>query len=140
MSASVSVVVAPATGDSGPIRRSALYADKLRDTFYPGEVQTGYDIFRRGLRVNGDGHCFGFRQVKEVKDVVKDGKTVKEQVFGDFEWYTYKQIAERLDNIGSAIAHFGLAAVNDTGVRTHLRLGMLRGLPLPCRRTQRRFV
>lgn len=39
------VEVAPASGDSGPIRRHAAYADRLRDSAYDG-VNTCYDVFQ----------------------------------------------------------------------------------------------
>lgn len=43
---SPSVVVAPASGDSGAIRRATPYADELRASAYPGEVATCYEAFQ----------------------------------------------------------------------------------------------
>ena len=40
-----SVIVAPANGDSGAVRRNPKYKDELVASFYP-EVKTLYDAFQ----------------------------------------------------------------------------------------------
>ena len=73
--ASPSVIVAPASGDSGPVRRNPKHAAALRATAYP-EADTLYACFQRGLRTNPKGDCMGQRTVvRETKG--EDGKMVR---------------------------------------------------------------
>jgi hypothetical protein len=59
----------------------------------------------------------GYRPVLEVKEKVSaEGKKTQEVVVGDFEWFTYRQIQEKITNLGSGILHFDLAPANDLGV------------------------
>lgn len=53
--------------------------------------------------------------MKEVTNA-KTGAKTQEAVVGDFSWFTYKQVQEKIDNLGSGIVHLGLAPANDLGV------------------------
>lgn len=119
----VSVSVAPAEGMSGEIRRNKKFRDRLIVTAFDGSdgrpaVYTCYDAFQRGLAVARDSQCFGFR-TQGAPHAEPDGKGGSKMVptYGAFEWRTYGQIGEIVDNVGSAVAFLDLATPNDTMVR-----------------------
>lgn len=115
---SPSTVVAPASGTSGAIRRATPFTDALRETYYPGEVTTVYQAFRRGARAAATKHCMGYRPVVDRKEVVDAaGKRTTETVVGDFTWFTYNEIVEKVDNLGSGLVHLDLLKPNDLGHR-----------------------
>lgn len=107
-----SAIVAPASGDSGDIRRDCRYKEELKASAYP-DVHTIYDAFRRGARVSGERNCMGYRPVKSVE--VKEGKEVV--TVGPFEWMSYKTILAKVDAIGSGLAGLNLLPANELGNR-----------------------
>jgi len=113
-----SVEVAPGRDDAGAVRRSATHHEgELPPTYLPGEVSTVYDAFQRGLRIAADHPCMGHREQTGTKEVEVKGKPTQQPVFGAFTWQTYRQVADVVDAVGSAIAHLSLAPPNDTGHR-----------------------
>lgn len=56
----------------------------------------------------------------ETKEDPRDKKMKTENVYGAYTWMTYAEVAAKVDAIGSAIVHFGLAVPNDIGV-SHAR-------------------
>lgn len=117
------MAVAAAAGMSGAIRRNKKFRDRLVLTAFDGSdgrpaVYTCYDAFQRGIAVARDSPCFGFRTMG-APHAEPDGKGGSKMVptYGAFEWRTYGQIAEIVDNVGSAIAFLDLATPNDTMVR-----------------------
>eukprot|EP01138_Halocafeteria_seosinensis_P000248 gb/GECG01000254.1/.p1 GENE.gb/GECG01000254.1/~~gb/GECG01000254.1/.p1 ORF type:complete len:708 (+),score=97.62 gb/GECG01000254.1/:1-2124(+) len=98
-------VVMPNTADHakglGEVRRNAKYASELKPYFYD-DAQTLYGAFERGRRLAGEKPCLGYRQME-------DG------VAGEFVWFTYNEIAEKRDNIGSGLLHLDACPPNDDG-------------------------
>ncbi|KAM9495090.1 long-chain-fatty-acid--CoA ligase 1b isoform 1-T3 [Clarias gariepinus] len=77
-------------------RRSVLVdADKLL-SFYYDDATTMYEVFTRGLRVSNNGPCLGSRKPKQP-----------------YEWLSYSEVAERAENLGSALLHKGHSKVKD---------------------------
>ncbi len=113
-----SVVVVPASGENGAIRRSIFHSQDLPATFFPGEVHTNYESFQRGLRQSGDRPCLGYRPIvstTEVTDPVTGAKKT-EPVPGDFKWFTYKEVDKVIKDVASGLVELGLATPNDLGV------------------------
>lgn len=77
-------------------RRSAFVdADKLL-SFYYDDATTMYEVFTRGLRVSNNGPCLGSRKPKQP-----------------YEWLSYSEVAERAENLGSALLHKGHSKTTD---------------------------
>jgi long-chain acyl-CoA synthetase len=142
---SPSVVVAAGSGENGDIRRHPKFKSGLTGPAFP-DVTTLYHGFQRGLRVNPDGDCLGFRKIKsEEKDAA--GKTVRavplpppppppsppphpshphrpppsatpqKTTYHPFTFKTYAQVQAEIDAVGSAMVKRGMAPPNDTGHR-----------------------
>ncbi|XP_060771226.1 long-chain-fatty-acid--CoA ligase 1b [Neoarius graeffei] len=77
-------------------RRSVLVdADKLV-CFYYDDATTVYELFTRGLRLSKNRPCLGSRKLNQP-----------------YEWLTYSEVAERAENLGSALLHKGHSKTND---------------------------
>ena len=90
--------------DGAEVRRNPRYKNALVRTYFP-EVHTMYDAFQRGLRLSRDGPCLGFRPMSA--SLSAGGTAVLEA--GDYEWWTYAQVAARVDACGSGMLELGLA-------------------------------
>uniref|UniRef100_A0A3Q2DR16 Arachidonate--CoA ligase n=1 Tax=Cyprinodon variegatus TaxID=28743 RepID=A0A3Q2DR16_CYPVA len=72
-------------------RRSVLNeSDSEFVTYYYSDAQTIYQVFQRGLRVSNNGPCLGSRKPNQP-----------------YEWQSYQEVADRAENIGSALLHRG---------------------------------
>ena len=79
----------------GGVRISSICSsDDVNDNPYDG-VETLYDAFARGRRISGDKPCLGRR--------------VGEQ----FQWVTYNELSERVQNFGSGLVAEGVPAGGD---------------------------
>ncbi|RUS34404.1 hypothetical protein BC938DRAFT_480622 [Jimgerdemannia flammicorona] len=79
-------------GQTG-IYRHPLYADKLVISSNP-KITTLYENFRYGLKISKDRPFLGTRVI--------DPKTGKR---GVYVWQTYRQVANRVTNLGSGLVH-----------------------------------
>ncbi|XP_039991157.1 long-chain-fatty-acid--CoA ligase 5 [Xiphias gladius] len=61
------------------------------------DAKTIYEVFKRGLRVSGNGPCLGYR---------KPGRP--------YQWLKYKQVSDRAEHLGSGLLHRGLRPNQDT--------------------------
>ncbi|XP_068607219.1 long-chain-fatty-acid--CoA ligase 1a [Brachionichthys hirsutus] len=71
-------------------RRSMLNDSDAPMTHYYSDAQTMYEVFLRGLRESNDGPCLGSRKPNQP-----------------YEWQSYGEVAERAENLGSALLHRG---------------------------------
>ncbi|CAG8563810.1 8706_t:CDS:10 [Funneliformis caledonium] len=79
-------------GQTG-IYRNVLYPDTLTVTTRK-EVTTLYENFQVALKVSKDRNCIGHRPYNK-----QTGQ------YGSYQWQTYKQVADRIENFGSGILH-----------------------------------
>ncbi|KAL0973937.1 hypothetical protein UPYG_G00213180 [Umbra pygmaea] len=80
----------------GYARRSALTeSDKYLTHLYE-DAKTMYEFFLRGARVSNNGPCLGARKPKQP-----------------YEWMSYSQVAEKAENLGSALLHRGHSKTNN---------------------------
>uniref|UniRef100_A0A8C4E8J6 Long-chain-fatty-acid--CoA ligase n=1 Tax=Dicentrarchus labrax TaxID=13489 RepID=A0A8C4E8J6_DICLA len=77
-------------------RRSALNDSDEPLTHYYSDARTMYEVFQRGLRVSNNGPCLGSRKPNQP-----------------YEWQSYKEVADRAENIGSALLHRGHSHTGD---------------------------
>ncbi|KAJ0016135.1 hypothetical protein NQD34_014425 [Periophthalmus magnuspinnatus] len=79
-------------------RKSALLEDNNNLlSFHYDDAKTLYEVFKRGLRVSGNGPCLGYR---------KPGRP--------YQWLKYKQVADRAEHLGSGLIHKGLKPGSNT--------------------------
>ncbi|XP_019718041.1 long-chain-fatty-acid--CoA ligase 1a isoform X1 [Hippocampus comes] len=77
-------------------RRSALNSSDEHMSYYHSDATTLYDGFLRGLRVSDNGPCLGARKPNQP-----------------YEWQTYREVADRAANVGSALLHKGHSQSGD---------------------------
>ncbi|UKK00387.2 long-chain-fatty-acid--CoA ligase 5 [Theileria orientalis] len=76
------------------VHRNPHYKDKLLscEDFFDGKIQTGWDVFQRGLSLSENSPCIGKR-------------TLKNNVLGDFEYLTYREVEKMVKDVGSGLLH-----------------------------------
>ncbi|XP_061685416.1 long-chain-fatty-acid--CoA ligase 1a [Syngnathoides biaculeatus] len=77
-------------------RRSTLNKSDEHMTYYYSDAKTIYDAFLRGLRVSKNGPCLGARKPNQP-----------------YEWQSYREVADRAENVGSALLHKGHSQSGD---------------------------
>nr|XP_061792403.1 long-chain-fatty-acid--CoA ligase 1-like isoform X7 [Nerophis lumbriciformis] len=82
--------------DSKAARRSVLNKSDEYLTCYHSDAKTIYEGFLRGLRVSNNGPCLGARKPNQP-----------------YEWQSYREVADRAENIGSALLHKGHSQSGD---------------------------
>jgi long-chain acyl-CoA synthetase len=98
------VEVAPGIPNvQSPVYRSKNAADKLVETT-ADNVRTLYENFRHGQesvkKSKNGGRCFGDRNI----------------LTGEFEWMSYDQVAEKCEQFGSGLMHFGIKPGDKLGI------------------------
>ncbi|KAM6898456.1 long-chain-fatty-acid--CoA ligase 5 isoform 1-T2 [Lycodopsis pacificus] len=79
-------------------RKTALLEDNNNlMSYYYDDATTIYEVFRRGLRVSGNGPCLGYR---------KPGMP--------YQWLKYQQVSDRAEHLGSGLLHKGLKPNSET--------------------------
>ncbi|XP_064829474.1 long-chain-fatty-acid--CoA ligase 1-like [Oncorhynchus masou masou] len=77
-------------------RRSALMDSDKHMTHMYNDAKTMYEFFLRGARVSNNGPCLGARQPSQ-----------------SYEWLSYSEVAEKAENLGSALLHRGHTKTKD---------------------------
>ncbi|XP_071267492.1 long-chain-fatty-acid--CoA ligase 1-like isoform X2 [Salvelinus alpinus] len=77
-------------------RRSALMDSDKHMTHLYNDAKTMYEFFLRGARVSNNGPCLGARQPSQP-----------------YEWLSYSEVAEKAENLGSALLHRGHTKTKD---------------------------
>ncbi|XP_070994000.1 long-chain-fatty-acid--CoA ligase 1-like isoform X3 [Oncorhynchus clarkii lewisi] len=77
-------------------RRSALLDSDKHMTHLYNDAKTMYEFFLRGARVSNNGPCLGARQPSQ-----------------SYEWLSYSEVAEKAENLGSALLHRGHTKTKD---------------------------
>uniref|UniRef100_A0A8C7WHK6 Arachidonate--CoA ligase n=1 Tax=Oncorhynchus mykiss TaxID=8022 RepID=A0A8C7WHK6_ONCMY len=77
-------------------RRSALLDSDKHLTHLYNDAKTMYEFFLRGARVSNNGPCLGARQPSQ-----------------SYEWLSYSEVAEKAENLGSALLHRGHTKTKD---------------------------
>lgn len=83
-------------GTQGGARRSALLKDDTLMSYYYEDAKTLYEVFMRGVRVSGNGDCLGWRKANQP-----------------YQWITYRQVADRAENLGSGFIQKGCKPTSD---------------------------
>lgn len=94
----------------GPARRSAACKDALAETLFQN-VTTLYENFQNAVRLFPDRPCLGTR----VWETVGKGKKAAEG-WGRYLWKSYKQVAGRVDYLGSGLCKLGLQPGDKLGI------------------------
>ncbi|ELV11443.1 Long-chain-fatty-acid--CoA ligase 6 [Tupaia chinensis] len=82
--------------DSGGARRSVIGDGPQLLTHYYDDARTMYQVFRRGLRISGNGPCLGFRKPKQP-----------------YQWLSYQEVADRAEFLGSGLLQHDCKACSD---------------------------
>ncbi|KAJ3196591.1 long-chain fatty acid-CoA ligase [Irineochytrium annulatum] len=111
--------VGKAVPGRGEPRRSVRSPDKIVDRPAP-DISTIYDILAKVSKITPNKKIYGqrsvVRTVEEEKEVVKtvagvEKKEIKKWKFFElsaYSWYTYADVVEMTNNIGSGLRHIGL--------------------------------
>ncbi|KAM9818701.1 long-chain-fatty-acid--CoA ligase 1a isoform 2-T5 [Syngnathus typhle] len=77
-------------------RRSVLNNSDEHMAYYHSDAKTMYEGFLRGLRMSSNGPCLGARKPNQP-----------------YEWQSYREVADRAENVGSALLHKGHSQSGD---------------------------
>ncbi|XP_023594798.1 long-chain-fatty-acid--CoA ligase 6 isoform X4 [Trichechus manatus latirostris] len=77
-------------------RRSVIGDSPQLLTHYYDDARTMYQVFRRGLRISGNGPCLGSRKPKQP-----------------YEWLSYQEVADRAEFLGSGLLQHNCKASSD---------------------------
>eukprot|EP00494_Astrolonche_serrata_P031192 UN31461 len=91
-----SYIHAEKKGDRGTIRRSFQVQDKELYTAKGTQVQTLYDLYQRGMHLHADNPWLGVRTLGPNDEA------------GGYEWMTYKECGEVIEQIRDSIATLGV--------------------------------
>lgn len=87
------------------------------------ECTTVPDLFARAVEAYQDRRCFGAREVFGEEDEVQpDGKTFRKLIMGDYKWYSYEEIDERIDVIGKGFLLSGVRPGSNVLIFAETRL------------------
>lgn len=74
----------------GDLARRSVLQTAGHVTYLYDDARTMYEFFLRGVRVSNNGPCLGSRKPKQP-----------------YEWLSYREVMERMENLGSAFLHKG---------------------------------
>ncbi len=67
------------------------------------------EIFSKAVQLYKDKRCLGYRQILETEDEKQsDGKIFRKSVSGVYQWFTYREIDERVNYIASGFLWSGI--------------------------------
>lgn len=73
------------------------------------ECKTLPEILYKTVQHYKSQKCMGYRECHGVEDEVQpDGKTFKKLIMGDYKWFTYEQVQERVDHIREGLLATGI--------------------------------
>lgn len=79
------------------------------DPHYIQDCKTLPEILYKAVRVYKDERCMGYRECHGVEDELQpDGKRFKKLILGDYKWFTYEEVQERVDHIREGLIAAGV--------------------------------
>jgi len=70
---------------------------------------TAHELFNESIKRFGERQCLGKREVfREEDERQKDGKNFRKLILGDYNWYTYRDIDKRIEDIGRGLLSIGV--------------------------------
>lgn len=73
------------------------------------ECTTLPEILYKAVQHNKDAICMGYRECFGVEDELQpDGKRFKKLIMGDYKWFTYEQVQQRVDYIREGLMAAGV--------------------------------
>jgi len=96
--------------DGSAVRRNALF--KAKPVTGSEHGTTIYEIWQSSVKKHADRNCFGTRPLIKIHEEKKlvDGveRVMTYPEMGAFEWITYKEAGERVNNFASGLSRLGL--------------------------------
>lgn len=79
------------------------------DPHYITECKTLPDILYKAVQHYKNARCMGYRECLGVDDELQpDGKSFKKLVLGNYKWFTYEEVQERVDHIREGLIAAGV--------------------------------
>lgn len=96
-----------------PLRPDDPYSPWIRldqpPKHYLHDCKTLDQLLRKSIATYKDKKCFGYREVLgEENEPQPDGKTFKKIILGDYQWLSYDDANERIDNIAKGLMATGV--------------------------------
>lgn len=86
----------------GPYRSVDSF-DTLTISPFPG-CNSLDELYERAVNLHRDADCLGVRELLSEDDELQpNGKVFRKAVFGDYHWQSYREINERVFNVGSGL-------------------------------------
>lgn len=91
------------------------YSPYVATELYPAQAhfindcQSISEILFKSVELYQNNQCMGYRECFGVEDELQpDGKRFKKLILGEFKWFTYKQIQERVDHVREGFVISGI--------------------------------
>jgi long-chain acyl-CoA synthetase len=79
------------------------------DTSFINDCKTVSELFTKACLVYKDKNCFGYRPVLGEEDETQaDGKVFRKLILGDYIWYSFNEINQRIDHIAKGLLKNGI--------------------------------
>lgn len=79
------------------------------DPHFIEDCKTLPEILYKAVQQNKNGRCMGYRECQGVEDELQpDGKRFKKLILGDYQWFTYEQVQERVDHVREGLMAAGI--------------------------------
>ena len=102
---------------------SPLVCVKQPNVEYWDNCKTIPEFFSRIVQEFGDKKCFGQRQlINEEEELQPNGKIFRKVVLGDYRWFSYDEINERIDKIAKGLLVNGVKPQDNVIIFAETRL------------------
>jgi long-chain acyl-CoA synthetase len=92
--------------------RSVDSFDTLTTSPFPG-CNSLDELYERAVNLHRDADCLGVRELLSEEDEMQpNGKIFRKAVFGDYHWQSYREVNERVFNVGSGLRVLAIEALS----------------------------
>jgi long-chain acyl-CoA synthetase len=98
-------------------------ADDVLKKHFINECKTVSQFFSKAVHLYNEKKCFGFRPVLGEEDEKQsDGKIFKKSILGDYHFYSYEQIEQRVHQISCGLLSIGIRSGDNVLIFAETRL------------------
>ncbi len=88
---------------------TCVHNDVIPKDHFITKCKTVSELFLKSVEFFGEKQCFGFRPILGQNEIKQsDGKIIRKQVLGDYQWFSYREVDERVENIASGLLWSGV--------------------------------
>jgi long-chain acyl-CoA synthetase len=96
--------------ESEILRTNSCWTEiKSKQSYFFAECLNVSEIFSKSVQIYKDKKCLGFRRIFSVDEEKQpNGKIFRKLALGDYQWFSYREIDERVNYIASGLLWSGI--------------------------------